>query len=222
MLAFIPALVGVAAIGADTVTQELELKADLMGAIVDAKGNRPVTIKDSHFGKSVALSASAERLHLNTLLRMDGGTISFWVKPNWKVNSKESHTLISARWNDSRQSYLAISQGWWEPIGTGRLYFIASNEDIVHCSSPRVYRRTSGHWLRSHGRAGARAFASCLWMTSCVRVQSDRGRGGEFLEHIELGSDAAATDSRARTAEASIAGLKILLYPVSHREVIQR
>ena len=58
-------------------------------------------------------------------------------------------------------------------------------------------------------------------MTSCVRVQSDRGRG-EFLEHIELGSDAAATNSRARTAEASIAGLKILLYPVSHREVIQR
>ncbi len=222
VLAFIPALVGVAAIGADTVTQGLELKADLMGAIVDAKGNRPVTINDSHFGKSVALSASAERLHLNALLRMDGGTISFWVKPNWKVNSKESHTLISARWNDSRQSYLAISQGWWEPIGTGRLYFIASNEDIVHCSSPtglspHIWSLVTVTWA-----SGSQGFCK-LFVDDELRASTERSwSGGEFLEHIELGSDAAATNSRARTAEASIAGLKILLYPVSHREVIQR
>ena len=79
-------------------------------------------------------SARAKLLHP---LNSAEGTISFWVKPQWGSDSRVSHTLMNAQWGDSRKSYMVISNGWWEPVGTGRLYFILSNEDLAFCSSDR-------------------------------------------------------------------------------------
>ncbi len=221
-LAFIPVLFSVAVIGADRPTQGLESKTDLMGTIADDEGNRAASTIDPRLGKVVELGGRTDRLHLNVSLHMDGGTISFWVKPEWKVNSKDSHTLISARWNDSRRSYLAISEGWWEPVGTGRLYFIASNEDIVHCSSalqlpPQIWSLITVTWA-----SGPHGYCK-LFIDDELRASTERGwSGGGVLERIELGSDAAATNSSGRTAKASIAGLKVLLYAVAQQDVIQR
>jgi len=46
--------------------------------------------------------------------------------------------------------------------------------------------------------------------------------GGRHLGTLEMGSDTAATNARGRTAQAEIAGLKILPYPVTQRDVIRR
>ncbi len=197
--------------------------ADGTAAILRADGTTAVISHDPHFGDVADLPASGGgAAHLDEMLRMEGGTISFWVRPEWSADSAESHTLLSARWDDPRQSYLAISEGWWEPAGAGRLYFIVSNEDIVHCSSdirlpPQVWSLVTATW-----NSGSRGFCR-LYVDDELRASIERRwSGGKSLQQIQLGSDAGAPNGRGRTATAGIAGLKILHYAASHREVIAR
>jgi hypothetical protein len=211
------------AVGADAHAQGLESQSDLIATIVRKGGNKTATAHDPRFGDALVLSASGTAApHLDASLQMHGGTISFWVKPQWRLDSTDSHTLMSARWNDSRQSYLAISEGWWEPSGIGRLYFIVSNEDTVHCSSerrlpPQIWSLITVTWS-----SGDHGFCK-LFVDDELRATTERSwSGGGSIKQIDLGTDEGTTIRHGRTADASIAALKILSYPVTHRDVIQR
>jgi len=72
------------------------------------------------------------------VIRFRRGTIMFWVYPQWLNGSSVSHTLFSMRWKDGRMGYFALSSGWWEPAGAGRLYFVLNNQvNNAHCSAGR-------------------------------------------------------------------------------------
>lgn len=197
--------------------------ADKTAAIVRADGTSAVASHDPHFGDVAEFpAAGAGSAHLDAMLRMEGGTISFWVRPEWSSGAAESHTLLSAQWDDTRQSYLAISEGWWEPAGAGRLYFIVSNEDIVHCSSdirlpPQVWSLVTATW-----NSGKHGFCR-LFVDDELRASIEqRWSGGKSLRQIQFGSDAGVPNGHGRSAAAGIAGLKILPYAASHREVTAR
>ena len=201
----------------------LELQTDSTTQILNAEGLEIATHLEPHFGHAVELQGSStSALHLGTKLYMSGGTISFWVKPHWGPNSPESHTFMSARWNDSRQSYLAISEGWWEPSGRGRLYFIVSNEDIMHCSSETQLPTETWSLITVTWASGTLGFCN-LYVDDVLRAKTQHlWPGLSTTDGIELGTDRAASDNRGRTAQATIAGLKILSHPVTQRDIIQR
>lgn len=198
---------------------ELQSAGDLSSSVLRPDGKSATGTGDPRFRTTVDLNAP---MKLHASLRMDGGTISFWVRPQWTSNSPASHTLISARWNDAGQSYLAISEGWWEPAGVGRLYFIASNEDIVDCWTD--VRLPAGVWslLTVTWASGRRGFCRLYVDDELRAVAAVAWTGGKALDEITVGGDTAATDARGRIGQASLAGLKILDHPVTHRDVMQR
>jgi hypothetical protein len=202
---------------------ELGSQKDLIPEITSSGGKQIEGAADPHFGIAVDLRDSESNApHLDTKLYMKGGTVSFWVRPHWKPNSFDSHTLLSARWNDERHSYFAISEGWWEPVGRGRLYFIASNEDIIHCSSDNRLPTETWSLITVTWASGTVGYCR-LYVDDELRASGNRFWPGlSTTDRIELGSDRAATDNRGRTAQASIAGLKVLSHPVTHRNIIQR
>jgi hypothetical protein len=224
--AIVAALLGIAAAAAASAAvgaQALRTQYDLTPMIAGPDGGHAARTADAHFGETAELPGTiAGAPHVAVSLRMDGGTISFWVKPKWQPESPDSHTLMSARWSDPRRSYLVLSEGWWEPGGSGRLYFVVSNEDIVHCSSG--VRLTPGVWslITATWASGVRGFCK-LYVDDELRAESVRSwSGSKSLDAIQLGSDSAASNGRGRTALASISGLKVLDHPVTHREVIWR
>jgi hypothetical protein len=178
---------------------------------------------EPRFGRALDLDrASKDLATLTVKLDMTGGTISLWVRPHWTAESTESHTLLTATWNDPRKSYLALSDGWWEPTGSERLYFIVSNEDILHCSSNirlpvDVWSLVTATWA-----SGSKGFCK-LYVDDELRASIDRAwTGNARLGPLALGNDRAASNAHGRTASGSVAGLKVLPFAVTHREIIQR
>jgi len=180
-------------------------------------------VADSRFGWVIDLGKSGPgAAQLARPLRKEQGTISFWVRPDWEPQSSESHALLTAEWNDSKHGYLAISDGWWEPTGSRRLYFIVSSEDLAHCSSDirlpsRVWSLLTAVW--SGGEGGY-----CrLFVDDELRAQTkQRLPPGRSADTVYLGVDSAASNRKGRLGKAAVYGLAILDRPATHKEVIQR
>jgi len=153
-------------------------------------------------------------------LRSAAGTISVWIKPLWDLLDEESHTIFSMQWNDHKKGYLALSQGWWEPAGAGRLYFILNNQEHVHCSLP--YKITPEYWTN----------IAVTWHNGVggfCRIYIDGKKVAEkqksfFSSHLQqgplyLGSDRGATNRPSRGADGFVDDLTIFDYPLNDDEV---
>jgi len=189
--------------------------------IVDSK-SIPVD-RNPRFGTSILMAGDGTKsVHLRTSLNMHGGTVSFWIRPEWPADANESHTLLSAQWDDGRKSYFVVSQGWWEPTGDGRLYFVASNEDAVHCSAARQLPPKAWSLVTVTWASGAHGFCR-LYVDDELLAETQRSWAGTAkLTTISLGSDEFASNGRGRVARAELGALQIFNHPMSHREVITR
>jgi len=203
-------------------TSMLDRAADLTSALRQSH-DEGLLQRDPRFGRTLDLDRAAEvNAALAVELDMTGGTISFWVKPRWSAGATESHTLLTATWKDPRRSYLALSQGWWEPSGSGRLYFIVSNEDVLHCSTDVPLPTSVWSLITVTWASGPNGFCR-LYVDDELRAATQRAwTGVDQLDSLAVGSDRAASNARGRKASSIIAGLKVLRLPVSHREVIER
>ncbi|AJY71078.1 hypothetical protein RW64_16655 [Geobacter sulfurreducens] len=160
-------------------------------------------------------------LKLPTDFSARSGTISFWVKPLWAGDDSESHTFLTLRWNDGKQSYLSISQGWWEPTGKGRLYFILSNQEFVHCSLP--YALDTQYWSKITVTWKAGRDGYCRMYLDGEKLAEHRGAfSGEYgpAGPLYLGSDAGSTQSANRKSDFIIDDLVINSRPLSDAEVL--
>jgi uncharacterized lipoprotein YddW (UPF0748 family) len=63
------------------------------------------------------------------------GSVTMWISPKWPLDTR-SHTFLTFRWSGPANSYFALSQGWWEPGGQGKLYAVVSNQDGIGCEMP--------------------------------------------------------------------------------------
>jgi len=144
------------------------------------------------------------------------GTISFWVRPDWSAARKSrSHTLFSARWSGNDGSYLVISDGWWEPAGSEFMYFVLSNEDLIHCRAD--HRLPKGEWTLitaswSSGRC-------TLYVDTTPHISHHEPPPERRARQLVLGADNATPLAAGRVGEGDYANLRFFDRPLDQREV---
>lgn len=152
-------------------------------------------------------------------LRGCEGTLSIRVKPLWK-GTEESRPLLSMRWGDAKGGYMVISQGWWEPTGAHRLYFVLNNEEFAHCSAP--IKIAKGEWseITVTWRSGPAGF--CRLYVNGDRVAETRlSIAGDFSPRgpLFIGSDRGTSLARGRRTDAHFAELMVRNNALSDEEI---
>lgn len=173
-------------------------------------------------GGSLRLNTGSDAtVLLSKNLSAKAGTISFWVKPLWGKEERGSHTFLTMPWADGKKSYMAISFGWWEPQGSQRFYFIVSNQESIHCSTP--YRFDSEIWVMVTGvwKSGSDGYCH-LFVNGEKIADQKKSYSGAYLNGgpLYLGSDKGATDQKGRGTDALLDDLVILNHPLSNEEVL--
>lgn len=178
-------------------------------------------VSSGPWGWSLRLDAGTyAKLSPPQAIRAEGGTISLWIQPLWKETDERSHTFLSLAWNDPKHSYLALSQGWWEPEGAKRLYFIASNQDSVHCSVPRQLQPAQWTMVTAVWKSGADGY--CALYVNGERVADlSQSFDGHYSNQgpLVFGSDAPTTHARMRSAVALVDEIAIYKDPLKDRDV---
>src|SRR3569623_826719 len=159
------------------------------------------------------------KINTGTHLSPRAGTLVMWVKPAWTTGDG-SHPLATLRWQDGREGYLALTQGWWEPLGAKRLFFIVNNQDGMHCSAP--YQLTPNVWnmvtaVRQSGQNGY-----CKLFVNGEKIAEYQGPfQGDYVPvgPLYLGSERGATDQRGRTTKADFAALRLFDGPLLDTEI---
>ncbi len=179
------------------------------------------TIEEGRSGKAIRLTSKGWAQYLlPEKLNTRQGSISLWIKPLWSEADKKSQTFLSLTWDDGRNGYLALSQGWWEPAGEQRLYFVLNNQDYVYCSAP--YKLVPGFWTQ----------ITVTWKNGTnggCRIYIDGKKVAEISKYyytsytsagsIILGSDRGTTEKKGRGAEALIDDLMFSDHSLSEEEV---
>jgi uncharacterized lipoprotein YddW (UPF0748 family) len=156
-------------------------------------------------------------------LKASEGSLSFRVKPLWRPEDRASHTFVSMRWLDARNGYLAISQGWWEPLGAERLYFILNNEDFVHCSARLRLDSESWSTITAVWKSGRDGYCK-LFVNGDKIAEAAKAFDGGYAPGpiIYLGSDEGTALRKGRRAEALLAGFAVLGEALIESEVARR
>ena len=186
---------------------------------VELRGAR--LVGDGPWGQSLRLDSGTSAALSNLRpIRVESGTLSIWLQPFWKESDEGSHTFLSFAWDHPKQSYFTISQGWWEPQGAKSLYFVASNQDLLHCSVPR--RLQSGVWtmVTVVWKSGADGYCA-LYVNGERVAEASRAFEGHYVNKgpLLLGTDAATTQARGRSAEALVDEVTLYREPLSDRDV---
>lgn len=183
----------------------------------DYELRNPILLQGGRFGSALELGHEASAVVLRQPISSREGTIAFWVKPAWAKPRPAAQPLLSASWGAPDKSYLVISQGWWEPIGRSRLYFVVSNRDGLHCSVKQelddaTWTLITAVW-RDH---------SCALFLDGVRVAysvAPGTRAERAQRLIHLGTDAGAEVTAKRMATALMDDLLIFQSVLTDRQV---
>lgn len=197
---------------------------DLTGALVDPAGNARLPSNYSgHFGRWIDLRESGiVKLDLHGEASIWGGTVSFWLKPDWSAASDASHTVVSGRWGDRNSSYFVISEGWWEPEGKGRLYAVVSNIDELVCTGKARLIANQWQLITIVWSGGPDGYCKLFVDDELVGERHHPAHLGKTLKSLFFGSDVATDIAAGRRADAAIAGIKVLGYAAKDREIVIR
>lgn len=193
---------------------------DQPNAKIQLKNGATVIADKAHGGLLHLPGDASAVLPLEDAISAREGTITFWVRPQWANDDRRSHVLLTARWNDGKQGYLAISYGWWEPLGINRLYFIVNNQQSLHCSSPHRFLR--GTWVMVTARWTSGKNGDCALYVNDVKVAGHSAplNGRDETSHeLYIGSDDGATDRRQRIADFQLDRLRIYRTALSERAI---
>jgi hypothetical protein len=174
--------------------------------------------KDHPDGELLRLRGSEhKKIDEIKLLNMANGSISLWIRPLWDGHDDESHVILSMRWNDGRNGYMALSWGWWEAAGARKLYFVLNNQDHLACSTDSGL--DLGDWN----------MITVVWNSAGCKLFVDGQKlADRLLEHkgryfasgpMFLGSDRGSTEVRGRRSDFEMDSLLILSRPLSEKEV---
>ena len=158
-------------------------------------------------------------VNTGTNLSTHGGTLVMWVKPGWTAGD-DSHPLATVGWKDQRNGYLALTQGWWEPLGANRLYFIINNQDGMHCSAPYQLMSDTWNMVAAVWHNGQNGY--CRLFVNGEKIAEYQGPfQGDYVPvgPLYLGSERGATDQRGRTTKADFAALRLFDGPLLDTEI---
>lgn len=170
-------------------------------------------------GEALELGHADNPMELRHPISSREGTVAFWVKPGWEQPRKAVQPLVSASWNSAQKDYLVISQGWWEPLGSARLYFVVSNQDALHCSAK--YELDVGVWTSI---TAVWRDASCALFIDGVRVAGSTVAGSRTPRtqtRIHLGTDAAVHGPSIRATAGLMDDLTLFSAALTDRQVGQ-
>lgn len=159
-------------------------------------------------------------MNVDAAISPEAGTLALWVKPEWLPGSG-SHTLVSLRWRDKRDGYLTLSQGWWEPLGTNKLYFVVNNQDAMHCSVP--YQLYPGAWslVVASWRSGDDGF--CKLYVNGEKIAEYQGpfHPANYVPAgpMYLGTELGTTDQRQRVTKADFSDVRLFDTALSDAEI---
>jgi uncharacterized lipoprotein YddW (UPF0748 family) len=148
------------------------------------------------------------------------GALSFWVRPAHRDAPGDSYTLLSMRWQGAGASYLAVSQGWWEPVGRGRFYAVISNIENTFCVSDR--RLMPNRWTHVVVSWRSAPEGYCRVYFDGVQVAHrpvGNVRSRDSTARLALGSDRDSTDRRGRDANGMLDELQYFPAGLSDRDV---
>lgn len=158
-------------------------------------------------------------VNTGTHLSTRAGTLVIWVKPGWMMDDG-SHPLVTLRWQDQRNGYLALTQGWWEPVGAQKLYFIVNNQDGMHCSAP--YQLMPGTWnmVTAVWQSGQNGYCK-LFVNGENLAEYQGPLTGDYFPvgPLYLGSELGANDPRNRSTNADFAALRLFDGPLSNAAI---
>lgn len=156
------------------------------------------------WGKSLELTGQSHlAIPAEKILDPRKGTITFWLRPLWDEKDTKSHVLMSMRWRDSRNGYFALSHGWWEPAGNGRVYFILNNQFNVGASEKSPLKSGEWHHIALVWRGGKDGKIK-LYVDGKLLTYQNYSFEPTFTPtgYIYLGSDIATTEGKDRRADA--------------------
>ncbi|MDY6905432.1 MAG: family 10 glycosylhydrolase [Thermodesulfobacteriota bacterium] len=145
-------------------------------------------------------------------LSADEGAIAFWLCPLWPNETDTSQTFFTFRWEHPKNSYFALSWGWWEPDFKKRLVFVLSNQEQMHCMASPPFRFETGFWyyIAVTWQKGKNGYCRMYVDGQQVAASEKPFIGGyQSKERIFLGSDEGATNKRGRSAKMLFDELKI-------------
>lgn len=173
-------------------------------------------------GAVLSLRENAHAEILGVPISLRRGSIAFWLRPFWDEHDTRSHVILSARWDDGRQGYLAVSYGWWEPLGAKRLYFVVNNQQSAHCSTPHRFERDV--WVFMVLTWNSDASGRCaIYVGDEKVVERSAAFTGDYTTTGPwfIGGDQGATDQRQRASEFAIDALRIFDRALNDHEVRQ-
>lgn len=158
------------------------------------------------------------------VVNSQAGTIMFWICPQWQDYDKSSHTFLSMQWQDGRYGYFALSSGWWEPLGSKRLYFVLNNQIVDgHCSAgnaARILQPYSWHHMVITWDSYTEHLMKIYVDGEQVASQAIKGRTiYEPGEYLYIGSDRLTPEANGRSAESFIDELAIYDRALTHKEI---
>ena len=148
------------------------------------------------------------------------GTINLWIKPIWEPNDGKSHIIFSMTWDDEKKGYMALSWGWWEPLGSSRLYFIMNNQESIGCSTDQKldfndWSMVTMTWSNGE-RPGCKLFVDGQKLAE--RKLNFQGNYDSKMP-LYIGSDIGSTESKGRTSDFDLDSILILANDLSEKDV---
>lgn len=187
---------------------------------------------EKHGGRIVRNGIKGGALHLasgeyltidaNKVIEATGGTVMFWLKPNWgyynhKGSNLISHTFASFSWSDG--GYFALSDGWWEPAGMYHTYFIQNNINLTHANSKIIFRKDQWLHIAVTWAAGYPGFVNLYADGKLVSSNVGDIKIENPVGKLFLGSDLGTSLSNHRWADSDIDELYIYKEPLSEQQI---
>jgi hypothetical protein len=161
-------------------------------------------------------------------LQTSQGSLIFWIKPLVDFAASGSHVFLTAAWNGDDHAYLALSDGWWEPAGGHKLYFVLNNADQAFCLIPgdfnyAIFPKDQWTMIAATWDAEAPSYVR-LYVDGqkvCDRHVLFRG-DRTSVGRLQIGSDQSAADRRGRPADFAVREPNLLTHSMTDRDIYER
>ena len=153
------------------------------------------------------------------------GTLLFWVRPQWGYyqhtdDNLISHTFASMKWADNRNGYFALSDGWWEPAGSLKTYFVGNNQDYAHTSQKILYRASEWYHFACTWKAGKPGEIK-LYSDGELLTSNSKFSNLVFLakDKLYIGSDHGTPLTKGRFANSDFDELAVFKEALSESQI---